>query len=153
MTPAEAEMVVRLLPRYIRSNKDPLNPYWTHRLIRRGGKFKVLAWTGIRRAPDDVDRALRKIGVRQNEVRVEWVDVRSEDIWTLQQRFVPMTLLFFIRNFSKVQRWKRDDLPVLIRFRGKVVVWNGTHRVLVALLLGRRLRVAVKTIPGNHSRR
>lgn len=153
MTPSEAEMVVRLLPRYIWSNRKPMSPSWTQRLIRRGGKFKVLTWTGMRRVPDAVDRILRKDGVDSSEVKVEWIDVRSEDIWTLQQRFVPMTLLFFIRNFSKVQRWKKDDLPVLIRFHGKVIVWNGTHRVLVALLLGRKLRVAIKTFPGNRSRR
>lgn len=153
MTPTEAEMVVRLLPRYIWSNRKPMSPSWTQRLIRRGGKFKVLTWTGMRRAPDKVESAIRKIGVKSDEIEVEWIDVRKENIWTLQQRFVPMTLLFFIRNFSKVQCWEKDDLPVLIRFRGKLVIWNGTHRVLVALLLGRKLRVAIKTIPGNHSRR
>ena len=79
--------------------------------------------------------------------RVHYVDVRGR-LLLIHRWLRHSHLRYHVRNFVKVQRWKKDKLPVLImvgRSR-EVVVWDGHHRVMAARLLGKPLRCRVVRI-------
>lgn len=135
MTRAEAEMVALLLPRYCRDS-------WTRKVV--DGRRKVRAMTSLQMTPlPEAHRLLKRRKVRVT--RIEKIDMRKENVWVLHRVLRPRTLLWAIRSWSKVQRVtaKSGKMPVVVRFRDGIVIWNGTHRTVASMLLGRPLRCEV----------
>lgn len=135
MTPAEALYFLQHLPR------AGLYPDEQRRYSARGRYY----WLALQRLPGKVEKSMRRImrEGRWHSMRVGHVDVGGPDIWTLQQRLDWRRLNFMIRRFPEVQRWRKDRLPVVIRWRRWLIIWNGTHRFFAARLLGRKLRCRI----------
>jgi hypothetical protein len=73
----------------------------------------------------------------------ETVDVSNAKVLVLHRSLTWSHLVWlFKRNFSW-NKWPKSKLPCLIRYKGKYIVWNGTHRFTLCRLLNRKLRCKV----------
>lgn len=74
---------------------------------------------------------------------VDWVDVSGDNIWVLHRALEWRHLKWLCsRNFAW-QKWRYGRLPIYVRFHGKLIVWNGTHRMTLGRLAGKKIRAAV----------
>lgn len=144
MTPAEALYLLRLLPRYSRTGKRPWHP-------QTNGVYHLL---DLRLLPDRIHRLIAQCNRNGmfDQARCAYLDMTPLDLWCIQARVKHKTLAYMLRNFSKVQRWPRDRLPIIFLFRGHAIMWNGHHRMVAARLLRRKLRCMIYRI-GNPDKR
>lgn len=61
-------------------------------------------------------------------------------LWVFHRSLNMRHVNWLIRRINDWPRWRVARLPMLIFYNGDVIVWNGTHRVIISLLIGRRLR-------------
>lgn len=130
MTRVSLRAALDLLPRYT----TPTGPW-----VPEGTR----AMTCARYCPKRLERLVKRL---MNEVdynsHIELVDVSGSNILVLHAALWIKGLKFFARNWNW-QRWPRGKLPVYIKFRGKLIIWNGTHRMTIARLCGRKVRARV----------
>jgi hypothetical protein len=131
MTPAEALYFLQHLPRAGRY------PSQQRRYSERGRYY----WLALQRLPGRIERIVREI--RIVPTRIGHVDVMGPEVWTLQQRLDWRRLNYMIRHFPEVQRWAVDRLPIALVYGRRLIIWNGTHRMFAARLLGRKLRCRI----------
>lgn len=138
---------VSIMPRYD-NNKTGTK---THYHI--GGKQTCFAGRVLPRA---VDIPFRKIADRVDPIEngrftVEHVDVVAAhtkmNLWFLHFGVKVATLEWLARSFAW-QKWStrpgRVDnaqaLPIVIKYQGRIIIWNGTHRTVICILAGKKLR-------------
>jgi hypothetical protein len=129
MTRRDALRVLALLPRYQGAN---------YRIDGRRTLFNGQL------LPPKIDKLLTQImrkTDRPDQVRL--VDVSGENVWFMHHSLWFANLRFMVRSYPKFQRWRRTRLPLVIKYAGKLVVWNGTHRTVTCRLYGVRLRAMV----------
>jgi len=75
--------------------------------------------------------------------RIEWVDVSGDDVWFFHRTLWVKSLMWLVKRDFEWQRWKETKLPCIIRFRDKLIVWNGTHRTTLCRVAGKKVRAHV----------
>jgi hypothetical protein len=127
-------------PRFTSRSTKPWTP-------NSRGKYLLVDFL---RLPENVDKVLRTLNRRGkfDHRSLAWIDVKRAELWCLQSRVQYRKVAFFVRNFSKAQRWRADRLPIIFqiefkRSKPRWVLWNGHHRMFAARLLGRKLRCAI----------
>lgn len=140
---------------YLRAALDMLPRY---RIGRRGNDDWVvdgdLVIVNAQRLPDAIQGYITKIMdqvealeyVGPKYIPIEWVDVSGSNVWVLHRGLKMRHLTWLCGRNWTWQRWKRSRLPIYLRFNGKLVVWNGTHRWALARLSGRKVRAKVLDI-------
>lgn len=69
------------------------------------------------------------------------VDVSGDDIWTIHRHLNAESLFWLSkRDWTKLQNWPRSKLPIYLRFKDKLIIWNGTHRMTLGRLRGLKVR-------------
>ena len=135
LTRIDLRAALDMLPRY-----DGLKTCRWH----PDGKFLM---TNFRKIPEQVDKALRKIMDATDrhhfEPRVEWVDVWKEDVHVIHRSLRVKSLMFLYRRRNEFNKWAKSKLPIYLRWRGKLIVWNGTHRMTLGRLTGKKIRARV----------
>lgn len=104
-----------------------------------------LLMTNARTLPRSVDRCIHKLMDQYCEStpvrsRIEWVDVSGDNIWCLHASVKWRTIKYLRKRGWSWQRWKRDKLPSYIKYKGRLIIWNGTHRMTLCRLAGRPVR-------------
>lgn len=74
---------------------------------------------------------------------VKLVDVTGPNIWVLHASLRMASLAYLSKRNWTWNKWPRSKLPVYIQFRGKTIIWNGTHRMTLSRLCKRRVRAVV----------
>jgi hypothetical protein len=91
---------------------------------------------------DDVIRALMKDYDKAcQKPIVKWVKVVDNDVWFIQRTLRYVTIDYMLKRAFAWQGWRPGRLPIYLKWRGKLVVWNGTHRTLLCMLANKRMRV------------
>lgn len=129
----------------VRRAFDLLMPRWnTANSWNHEGKFGM---HNLPKLPKHIDKLLKKVMVKYDRAakrpEVERVDVSGDNVWTIQRTLKVATLQYLFRRDFEWQVWRTSRLPILIRYAGKLVVWNGTHRTVLARLAGKKLRARV----------
>lgn len=97
--------------------------------------------------PANVDRAMRKCVDRYDEADlmppIRYLDVSGPEVWFIQRQLLVGTLMFMLRKLWKWQNWSRKRLPLHVLYKGRIIVWNGTHRTVLCRLAGKRIRTRV----------
>lgn len=100
--------------------------------------------------PSKIDSLFRRVIAQIDASKftdsIEWVDVSVKGIWVMHRCLKVRNLMYLYRQCWKWQRWKRSRLPIYIRYHGKLVIWNGTHRATLGRLAGRKVRARVLDI-------
>lgn len=139
----------------VRTALDLLSPRFN---IKRGRSGKTWPITGnwmqfnSQLTPKHVDRLLSRIIQRHDRSGrssfVAWIDTAGlhsrGKLWYLQRILRCATLQYLLkRGWDWNTKFKRWELPIYVYFGDKVIVWNGTHRTILSILAGRRLRARV----------
>lgn len=128
MTRAAALRMIALLPRYTR-------------IYRPDGKLTCF---NAQLTPKSVDDLLRKLmRCPRLTATVKLLDVSGSNVWFVHRSLNFVNLRFMVRNYPKFQHWRRDRLPSVIKYAGKLVIWNGTHRTVTCRIHGVKLRARV----------
>lgn len=126
---------IDLLPRY-----NTPRGTWRHDGSRCTTNNKVL--------PDRFEKPFRKLVHNMFQWRykptVEWMDVCAEDMWVLHASLRVASLDWLIKKNWSWQHWRDlEKLPIYMRYKGKVIVWNGTHRMTLGALASKKIRARV----------
>jgi hypothetical protein len=134
VTRIDIRKAVAILPRY----NTPRGP-WTPTGSRCIARAQVL--------PPKVEKPFRKHAQSMLTdcwgYTVERVDVSGKDVWTLHAALRVKSLEWLLKRNWRWQDWPRSKLPIYIRYRGRLIVWNGTHRMTLGKLAGRKVRARV----------
>lgn len=118
----------------------------------KNANWNHLGWSATfnsRKVSTRLDRTVHKLvgdydkaWCKKHDVRT--LDVVDNDVWFIQRTLRYSTMEYFAKrtNFAW-QRWRPGRLPIFLKYRGKWIVWNGTHRTVLAMLTKKRLRVKV----------
>ena len=134
-------------PRIKRTNVDLLDaldmiPRWTRRDTWRPDGKKML--TNSKVLPDRVERSIRKIMEAVDRLHfkstIQMVDVSKDNVWVLHSALIVRSLMYLCRRRWAWQDWKLGRLPIYLRYNGKIIIWNGTHRMTLGRLCHRKIR-------------
>lgn len=136
MTKVDLLAALNMLPRWTRSN------YW-----RVDGKKCM---TNAQECPTRIAKLIHKMMDSVFDCgfprKVEWVDVSGKNIWVFHRSLKVPHLMWLYRRGWSWQKWPARKLPIYVRYAGKLVIWNGTHRMTLARLAGRKVRARVYDI-------
>lgn len=108
------------------------------------GKFSM---TNGQRLPVASDKAIHKLMdsmlAHSFKPTVELVDVTGNDVWVLHRHLRFKNLVWLAKRDWSWQKWPREDLPTYIRYNGRLIIWNGTHRMTLCRLAGRKVRARI----------
>lgn len=97
--------------------------------------------------PKKVDTVIKKLMRRgfhlEYKAPIEYVDVSGDNVWVLHRVLLIRSLMYLYKKNWHWQNWPRHKLPVYIRYHGKLVIWNGTHRMTLCRLAGRKVRARI----------
>lgn len=97
--------------------------------------------------PPNIDKLLHRVICQVDDSNfvpiVEQVDVSGTNVWVIHRCLKVRNLMWLYRQSWQWQKWKFSKLPIYIRYRGKLVIWNGTHRCTLGRLAGRKVRARV----------
>lgn len=65
---------------------------------------------------------------------------RLKRLWTIQRVLVPRHFRWLAAQNFAWNKWRGKKLPCIVKFEGRYVIWNGTHRTWLCLLAGKQLR-------------
>lgn len=103
--------------------------------------------TNARMLPKRVDRVMHKvmcaIGARDWIPPIEMVDVTGDNVYVLHRSVSAKKLMWMFKRNWSWQNWRRYRLPNYIRHKGKLIIWNGTHRMTLARFANRKVRARV----------
>lgn len=103
--------------------------------------------TNLRVMPRNVERYIHRVlnltDRHHFEPHIEWVDVKKENVHVIHRSLRVPALMWLYRHRYEYNRWRKDKLPIYIRFKGKLIVWNGTHRMTLGRLTGKKVRARV----------
>lgn len=134
MTRVDLRAAIDMLPAYHRVNAN-----WSP----NGRMVQTNNW----RCPDTIDRAMKKL-MREAfrlkyEAPIRRVDVSKEWVTVLHRCLKRDSLDWLMKRDFRWQDWPEKKLPVLVRYKGRYIVWNGTHRMTLCKLTKRKLRAFV----------
>lgn len=124
-------------------------------LPRYAGSMSTTRWTvngpkmmtNARQCPikiqDHLHNVMTSVDDHHYPPHIEWVDVSSENIHVLHRNLSARSLMFLYGKKWQWQKWPRHRLPIYLRFKGKLIVWNGTHRMTLGRLTGKKIRARV----------
>lgn len=132
------DRAIQMLPRYNHLSRKVSN--WTVDGDRLQTNAQIL--------PDAVDKGMRKImkevARRHFKDKIEYVDVSGNDVWVVHRHLATSNLLWLAkRDWNKLQHWPNSKLPTYLRWKGRIIIWNGTHRMTIARLRGLKVRARV----------
>lgn len=134
MNRAQLLRAIDMLPRY---NNTRAHSNYVH-----NGKRCAFQ---TRMTPRHIDEFLHAI-MKRREVdyfmTTQWVNVQGDNFWTLQRCLRYETLVWLAKRWTW-NNWTRWRLPCYIKFSGKIIIWNGTHRTMISRLANRRVRAKV----------
>lgn len=61
-------------------------------------------------------------------------------LWVFHRSLSVRHINWLVKRMSQWHRWPSRRLPMLVFYDNDVIVWNGTHRTVLSLLTGRKLR-------------
>lgn len=126
-----------MLPRY--DSGDVYKPRW-----KMNGKKCMINMTLLpARMEKLIRRIMATIDERHYEPDIEFVDVENEHIEVLHRCLRVKTLDYLYKNNFKFNDWAPGKLPIYLRFRGHLIIWNGTHRMTMGVLAGKKIRARV----------
>lgn len=104
--------------------------------------------TNAQYLPDVVQKSIKKIMGKVDRLhfkpKIEDVDVSGNEIWVLHRQVATKNLLWLAkRDWTKLQHWPDSKLPVYLRWKGRLIIWNGTHRMTLGRLRGLKVRARV----------
>lgn len=142
MTRIDLRAALDMLPRMIfAKTKDARDRYCVR------GPYLV---TNSQLIPKTILNPIAKIIHRTEETsyraKIEWVDLCKGNVWVLHRTLKVSHLMFLYRQSWKFQHWKRSRLPIYIRYKGRIIIWNGTHRMCLGRLARRKIRAKVVDI-------
>lgn len=65
---------------------------------------------------------------------------RLRRLWTIQRVLVRSHFRWLAAQNFAWQKWPWRKRPMIFKFEGRYIVWNGTHRTWLCLLAGRKMK-------------
>lgn len=134
----------------IRAALDELPRYNTTRgPYRIDGRYCM---TNTRALPAAADRALRLLMKRVDALgypaRIERVDVNGTNLEVIHRHLRVRSLVWLYKRAWSWQDWPQRKLPIILKWKGRLIMWNGHHRCTFCRLAQRKLRALVFDLDG-----
>lgn len=130
------DRAIQMLPRYYR--RRPTD--WS----LNGDRMQ----TNAQLLPSAVEKGIKKlmgcVDRQHFKPTIEDVDVSGNEIWVLHRQVASTNLLWLAkRDWTKLQNWPTSKLPIYVRWKDRLIIWNGTHRMTLGRLRGLKVRARV----------
>lgn len=104
------------------------------------------ALINVRRLPDRVDKLIHKVTKQyfdktQYPITMKHVKVYENwnRFWTIQRNLTPSHFRYLLRRAHEWHTWGTGRAPCLLKWHGRLIIWNGTHRTIISYMLHRPL--------------
>lgn len=141
MNKRELRRALEMLPRY-NINRSNTRTRWSGR-----GRRMMTSLGTIPSKPDKlIRRIMENMFALNYPAKIEMVDVSGDNVWVVHSSLRSHHARWLCNRGWTWQRWCKRKLPAIVRFKNKILIWNGTHRTVLCRLAGKRLRAKVYDI-------
>jgi hypothetical protein len=103
--------------------------------------------TNAQVTPLAVDKAISKIIKRYDCAGlvpiVKRVDVTGTNVWVIHRTLKASTLMWLYRHLRTYEKLPFSKLPIYVLYKGRIIIWNGTHRMTLGRLMQKPVRARV----------